>query len=215
VTTAPKQARSVASMNRMLDTAESLLDRGGPDALTVDAVVRAAATSTGSFYARFGDRQGLLIAMQDRLLDRLSASLARTFDSSSADEDLARIVERLVADFLDAFSTNRQAFVAFMILNRSEPAMRDRGAEASRGAAQAIAHMLERHEHEITHPDPQLAADFVFRTLFALATQTVMFDDHEISDRRYTASVRGQETTAMLLGYLRTEQSSAPVSQSG
>jgi AcrR family transcriptional regulator len=192
-------------MNRMLDAAESILDGGGPDALSVDAVVRAAVTSTGSFYARFGDRQGLLVALQDRFLERLTASLVRTFDTSTADGDLPQTIERLVVDFLDAFRTNRQAFVAFMLLNRSDPSMRDRGAQASRNAGTAIAQLLEPHRSEITHPNPALAADIVYRTLFAMATQTVMFDDHEITNRHYTDQNRARETTTLLLAYLRTE----------
>lgn len=192
-------------MNRMLDTAESLLDTGGPDALTVEAVVQAARTSTGSFYARFGDRQGLLVALQDRFLERLTASMVRAFDTSAPDGDLSRTIERLVVDFLDAFRTNRQAFVAFMLLNRSDRSMRDRGAQASRDAGAAIAHILEPHRSEIAHPDPALAADFVHRTLFAMAIQTVMFEDHEISNRDYTDQCRARETTTLLLAYLRAD----------
>jgi AcrR family transcriptional regulator len=204
VTTAPKQARSVASMNRMLDAAESLLDSGGPDALTVEAVVREAETSTGSFYARFGDRQGLLVALQDRFLERLTASLVRSFETAPGTTDLAHTVDTIVTDFLDAFRSNREAFVAFMLLNRSEPSMRDRGAEASRAAAAAIAQLLENHRDEIAHPDPTLAAEFGYRSLFAMATQTVMFDDLEISDRSYTERGLAAETTALLLAYLRS-----------
>lgn len=200
---APKQARSVASMNRMLDAAESLLDSGGPDALTVEAVVREAETSTGSFYARFGDRQGLLVALQDRFLERLTASLTRSFEAAPGDADLARTVDIVVADFLGAFRTNRAAFVAFMLLNRSEPSMRERGAAASRAAAAAIADLLHRHRAEITHPDPELAVDLTYRTLFALATQLVMFDDDEITDRRYGEDLLAAEATTLLLAYLR------------
>lgn len=51
-----------------------------------------------------------------------------------------------------------------------------------------------------------LAADVVYRTLFAMATQTVMFDDHEISNRHYTDQSRAGETTTLLLAYLRADQ---------
>jgi len=191
-------------MNRMLDAAESLLDSGGPHALTVEAVVREAETSTGSFYARFGDRQGLLVALQDRFLERLTASLVRSFETAPGDTDLACTVDTIVTDFLDAFRSNRKAFVAFMLLNRSEPSMRDRGAEASRAAAAAISRRLEDHRDEIAHPDPALAAEFGYRTLFPIATQAVMFDDLEISDRCYTDRGLAAETTALLLAYLRS-----------
>lgn len=113
-------------MNRMLDTAESPLDAGGPDALTVDAVVQAAHTSTDSFYARFGDRHGLLVALQDRFLERLTG-----------------------------------------------------------------------------HPEPAVAADVAYRTLFALATQLVMFDEDEITSQQYTNQSRATETATLLLAYLR------------
>ena len=68
---APQQTRSIASTARMLDAAEEFLDRAGPDALTVEAVVRESQASIGSFYARFGDRLGLLFALQERFHQRL------------------------------------------------------------------------------------------------------------------------------------------------
>jgi len=200
----PKQARSVASMHRMLDAAESLLESGGPDALTVEAVVRSSGGSTGSFYARFGDRQGLLIAMQDRFLDRLGHSLADAFEPLSAADDLSHIIRRFVAEFLAAFRTHRSAFNAYMLVNRSEPSMRSRGAVASRAGARAITQLLERHADQIGHPEPDLAADFAYRTLFALATQTVMFDDREVSPHRYSNQTREHETAGLLLAYLQT-----------
>jgi hypothetical protein len=125
------------------------------------------------------------------------------FDRLPSETDLAQAVERLVVGFLDAFRSNRQAFVAFMLLNRSEPSMRERGARASRAAGTAIGALLRRHRAEIGHPDPELAADVAYRTLFAIATQTVMFDDHEISEREYSDERRAAEATSLLLAYLR------------
>lgn len=190
-------------MHRMLDAAEALLDTGGPDSLTVDAVVRNADASIGSFYARFGDRQGLLVALQDRFLDRLDTSLGQAFQPAD-DADLATAVGHAVSSFLEAFRSNRQAFVAFMLINRSEPSMRARGARASLAAAAAVARLLQRYADEIAHPDPELAADVVYRTLFAAATQTVMFDDDEISRHVVSDRDRETETTRLVLAYLRT-----------
>jgi AcrR family transcriptional regulator len=199
----PKQARSVASTNRMLDAAEHLLSVGGPGALTVEAVVRESQSSTGSFYARFGGRQGLMVALQDRFLERLGSSLADTFESLPDEADLGQTIRQLVRGFLDAFRTHRSAFVAFMLTNRSEDSMRERGARASRDAATVISEVLGRHPAEIGHPDPRLAADVAYRALFAVATQTVMFDDHEVTPRPYGTGTLEQETARMLLSYLR------------
>ncbi|MEO1057555.1 MAG: TetR/AcrR family transcriptional regulator [Actinomycetota bacterium] len=189
-------------MHRMLDAAEVLLDAGGTDALTVDAVVRDADASIGSFYARFGDRQGLVVALQDRFLRRLDESLGPAFQPAD-DSDLETALGYVVASFLAAFRSNRQAFVAFVLVNRSEPPMRARGARASFAAASAIARLLERHADEVAHPDPELAADVVYRTLFAMAMQTVMFDDGEISRHVVTDDELARETTRLVLAYLR------------
>lgn len=199
----PQQARSVTSMHRMLDSAEALLASGGPDALTVDAVVRESHTSVGSFYARFGDRQGLLVAMQDRFLERLGESFASGLESTNEDLDLEAAIERLVSGFLGAFRSHRSAFNAFMLLNRSEPSMRARGAEASRAAGKSISVLLAHHADQIAHPKPELAADFVYRTLFALATQTVMFDDREVTSRHHSQKTWVDETSNLVLAYLR------------
>ena len=50
---APVQARSIASMNRMLDAGEQLFYEGGSAAVTLEAIVERSETSVGSFYARF------------------------------------------------------------------------------------------------------------------------------------------------------------------
>jgi AcrR family transcriptional regulator len=186
----------------MLDAAETLLESGGPGALTVEEVVRASETSTGSFYARFGDRRGLLVAMQDRFLERLETSLSSSVASSNEEPDLSDAIERLTAEFLSTFRQHRAAFNAFMLINRSEPTMRLRGAQASRDAANAIGALLALHSDEVTHPDHELAADFVYRTLFALATQTVMFDDGEVSTQTHNDETWATECARLLLAYL-------------
>jgi hypothetical protein len=109
--------------------------------------------------------------MQDWFLERLTASLVRTFGTSAAG-DLTLTIERLVVDFLDAFRTSQQAFVAFPLLNRSDPSMRDRDAQASRDAGAGIAQLLQPHRSEIAHPEPALAADFAYRTLLLAYLQT-------------------------------------------
>lgn len=189
-------------MNRMLDAAEALLEQGGPDALTVEAVVRQSNSSTGSFYARFGDRHGLLIAMQDRFLGRLGESLATAFAGAAGQGDLEAVVDRIVQEFFRVFRQHRSAFHAYMILHRSDPTMRSRGAQASRETAAAMRELLARHSDRIRHPDPDVAADFVYRTLFALATQTVMFDDREVTARRFDERTRTREATRAVLAYL-------------
>ena len=207
----PLQARSVASTHRMLDAAEQLLFDGGPDALTVDAVVAQARTSVGSFYARFGDRRGLLVAMQDRFLVRLVDALDATVAAAAAEPDLPAAVEILVGEFLKAFREHRAAFNAYLLNNRSDPDMRARGAQASRRAADSVSRLFLVRRDQVRHLDLDLAADFAYRTLFALATQTVLLDDGDVTLRRHEAGTWTEQTTRLLLAYLQAPPPCRPI----
>lgn len=186
----------------MLDAAELLIAEGGPDALTVDAVILRAGTSTGSFYARFGDRVGLLAAVQERFLSRLREAAAAQADEIAEVPDLRQALTIMVEGFLSTFRTNRNAFNAIMVQNRGVPDFRARGSRATESAAAQLRRLLADRSEQVTHQDLDTASDFAFRTLFALATQIVMMDEAEVtgrvlSDRRWV-----EETTDLLVAYL-------------
>ena len=63
---------------------------------------------------------------------------------------------------------------------------------------------MTNHRTSIDNPEIETAADFVYRTLFALAVQTVMFSDREVTPHAHTNEVWARETSRLLLGYLRT-----------
>jgi len=57
---APLQERSRKTLSRILDAAWELLEKEGPEGLTVAGITRKARASVGSFYARFGGKEDLL-----------------------------------------------------------------------------------------------------------------------------------------------------------
>jgi AcrR family transcriptional regulator len=65
-----KKSDSASSRVRLLDSALSLLGRGGPGALTVRAAEDAAGLPHGSVRHHFGDRAGLVRALFDQLAER-------------------------------------------------------------------------------------------------------------------------------------------------
>jgi AcrR family transcriptional regulator len=188
----------------MLDAAEALIAEGGPDALTVEAVIARAQTSTGAFYARFGDRLGLLSAVQERFLGQLSEAAATQAADLESVHDLKQALALLVESFLATFRANRNAFNAIMVQNRGIPEFRARGAQATRSAAAQLRRLLGDRSEQISHPDLDVAADMTFRTLFALATQIVMMDESETTGHTLTEQEWATETTNLLVAYLTT-----------
>lgn len=73
----PKQERSRATEQRLLDAGEKLIQQRGFSGFSVADLVKEAGSSVGSFYARFGDKDGLLRALHKRgmapILDKVNA----------------------------------------------------------------------------------------------------------------------------------------------
>lgn len=205
----PQQARSIESTTRMLDAAEALIAEGGPDALTVEAVITRAGTSTGAFYARFGDRLGLLAAVQERFLGRLHAAAAAQAEALAQVSDLRQTLAIMVEGFLATFRINRNAFNAVMVQNRGAPDFRARGSRTTQSAATQLRGLLADRSEQISHPDLDVAADIVFRTLFALATQIVMMDEAEVTGRSLSDQQWADETTDLLVAYLTSPRDGA------
>jgi AcrR family transcriptional regulator len=66
----PVQARSAARIEQILDTAAAIVARAGLDEVTTTLVAREAGMSVGALYRYFPDRQGLILALARRNLDR-------------------------------------------------------------------------------------------------------------------------------------------------
>src|SRR5687767_2904644 len=67
----PKQARSEDSLRRLLDAAESLLDERSFGDVSIADIAKRARSSVGGFYARFRDKDELLLALHERFVGEL------------------------------------------------------------------------------------------------------------------------------------------------
>jgi len=96
---APLQERSRKTLSRILDAAWGLLEKEGPEGLTVAAITRKARASVGSFYARFGGKEDLLGYMGEAALEEALIHCEDFAPGSvtSSGGDVGARVEALVA----------------------------------------------------------------------------------------------------------------------
>src|SRR4051794_20163684 len=84
--------------DRILDAAEEVLKRFGPQKAAVVDVARALGVSHGSVYRHFPSKAGLRDAVTERWLERVSGPLARIVaEDGPAPERLRRWFDRLIA----------------------------------------------------------------------------------------------------------------------
>src|SRR5207249_1840953 len=119
------------TLDRLLDAAERLILEGGAEAATVPAIVRAARSSVGSFYARFPDKRALLETLHERAT-RDSVERARVLFSPEAwqEVDTADVVRAFVTLAVQLFGQRRSIMTAFAAAFGGEPAFAHRRAAA-------------------------------------------------------------------------------------
>ncbi len=71
--------RKAETRRRLLSAAADLFATGGVDGASVDAIAGAAERTSGSVYAHFGGKQGLLLALAEGFQDDLAAVISAEF----------------------------------------------------------------------------------------------------------------------------------------
>lgn len=151
----PQQARSRRTLERIVRAALDILEREGPDGLTVQSVVARAESSVGSFYARFSGKDELLEYLGERVWDeardRWQAGLEGRAWSGLPIEAVAEGAIRLLADAQRSRATYLKA------LDRMGAGGRDGYASFRRYVLRGLADLLLDHRAEIQHPDADFA----------------------------------------------------------
>ncbi len=208
----PKQLRSRQTLDRLLDAAEAVIREEGISELTVVKVVKRAQSSVGAFYRRFPDRDALLFAIQERnharareVYDAQLAELER--GRASLEETLTQLFALRAQQVLE----DAPLLHAFVVQEAVLPLFQQEGRKFYAYCRSTMTHVLLSHREEISHPEPELAAEMVCRTWLGLMEQVVLygaspFDAHARSGD--TATLVAEYTKAMS-AYLRGRPASS------
>jgi AcrR family transcriptional regulator len=199
----PRQARSQATLDRILDAAEALVAEKGFADTPVSEVVARAGSSVGAFYARFPDKDALLYALYERYLEGATATADDALDPARWDgvgigELLASVVAFLVAIFRERDGLLR----AFVLRNHADAEFRARQERLSHHVSQKLTALLLARRGEIGHPDPRRAAAFGLTMTFATIENAVLFGELRGADLTLSDDDLAAELTRAYLAYL-------------
>jgi len=151
----PQQARSKKTLERIVRAALDILEKEGPDALTVQTVVSKARSSVGSFYARFKGKDDLLEYLETRIWDETRDRWQRELDRQPwvgrSGEEVADAAVRLLV----AAHASRATYLK--ALDRMGAGGGDGYGSFRRFVLQELTAAVLKHADEVTHPDPPLA----------------------------------------------------------
>lgn len=201
---AAHQQRSRRSQQDILAAGYALLEEGGVEALTVAAVAERAGMAVGSVYRRFGDKEGLLLAIQRAFAENLQTEIAERMSPERLRlrRDPASAIAEAVGALSDAFQAHEALLRVFLLLGTRHEGVRQEGVRVSVEGNHRFADAL-RHA-PVAHPDREAALDFAYRLVYGTISHRVTQGEFLESDRPLPwDELRGHLQTAVV-SYLLT-----------
>ena len=159
----PRQSRSRASFDAILDGCARVLERGGYEALTTNRVAEAAGVGIGTLYDFFPNREAIVVALAEQRLERLAAQVKAGLAEAKG-EDPHTALDRLIRRIVRGVAADR---ALYRVLLREAIFVRD-----SRGTRRALESLFElgllageRAGKRIALPDPPADAWVLGRAL--------------------------------------------------
>ena len=202
----PQQARSQATLERLLDAAETLLANKSWEDTAVSEIARRAESSVGAFYARFRDKDGLLQALQERFLVEAYATADDALDPERWEGASLAEIMAAVVEFLVRIHEERGPLLrALQLRAATHPDTNERSDLLTRHLEQGLQRLAQDRGDEISHPDPEKGVEFVLRIVLAVLMQRKLLGEdahrHPLSGREITA-----ELTRACLAHLGISQ---------
>ncbi len=95
----PKQKRSIAKVERILDAVDSLVVADGTESITTTQIAESTGFAVGTVYQYFSNRTDLLMAAHDRMLERMAAKVAEAAAELNLADDES--VDRLIRLYME------------------------------------------------------------------------------------------------------------------
>jgi AcrR family transcriptional regulator len=138
----PSQDRAQHKVGLILEATQRLLDQGGIDSLTTNAVAEKAGVSIGTVYQYFDGKQAILNALADREIEALAARVLVALRRSPR-QPVETLVKMIVSAVLDSYGGRRRVHRILM-----EHAL-------TRGPGTRLNPLLEAVTTLLTEPAPE------------------------------------------------------------
>ncbi|MFB9467202.1 TetR/AcrR family transcriptional regulator [Streptomyces cinereospinus] len=194
----PRQARSTATLARVLRAAEDIASSDGLEEMTITGVAERAGVAVGTIYRRFEGREQLIAALTDRMLQRREEYVAAQL--RDAEPSLSGVMDAYAHALLRSFSDSNSLFTE--LLRARESSALDRGARTITEIHRLLLDAAAPYAHEIRRSDPAAALDTAARALLGACFHNSLRPDSrtgETDQRQYA-----EELSDMAIAYLLT-----------
>lgn len=200
----PRQARSAATLARVLRAAEEIASSAGLEEMTISGVAKRAGVAVGSIYRRFEGKEQLVAALTDRMLERREEYVAERL--RAAEPSLSGVIDAYAHALLESFADGSNLFPELLrVRGTSAP---DRGAHTITEIHRLLLEAAAPYAHEVRRSDPDAALDTVARAVLGACFHNFLRPDPADGDA--ALSRYADELGAMALAYLLAGDRPAP-----
>jgi AcrR family transcriptional regulator len=197
------QARSQETLERILVAAEEVVSEVGFDNATVAEIVRRAKSSVGAMYARFNDKDSLLVCLHERFCEQALATAEVALDAERwAGASIADIFSTAVPFLVHVYRLKRGLIRAFIVRGSIDQQFAERAGRVAREISGRLIALLDARRDEIRHPNPALAVDFGLRMTFDTLDQETLYSGIPRTTVELTPEQLGEELTRAFISYL-------------
>jgi TetR/AcrR family transcriptional repressor of mexJK operon len=206
----PQQARSAETTRRLIEAAQDLLETQSFDDTSVTAIAARAGVTIGAFYARFGDKAGLLRVLEANLHEAFETladqqTVPQKWTGRAIEQALREHHETLVR----TYRSHRGSARALLLKAQTDPALRKRIDKLNQRNLPLIAKALASHG-KISHPEAERALQFALLAVRSVCREVLLFhQEWPGAARKLSDAVLVEELTRMVLGYLGLKASGA------
>jgi AcrR family transcriptional regulator len=174
---APKQERSRASFDRVLDTAVDLLKEHGYQGFTLFEVSKWSRTSIGSIYCRVKSKDELFHAVQDHVLSKLDGEMESILDPAKWEHvEPRKLICFLVRELAEFLRRHTPILRAFISRELADPVVMKKGKKTHARLVERFQSLMMQHAEEFNHPDPEHAIVFCFNLIYAAIAKHLDLD---------------------------------------
>lgn len=201
--TPPKQARSIATEQKMIDAAQDLIRGGDSRQVTVENVTKLSGTKVSSFYARFGSIEGLFVAIQKRHRSAFNeTTIVRGYERALQQTDLRSALHEVFKPVIE-FARRENKAINYLLLY---PNVDDAAVVAQRKTFVTYLHQIVlQHREEVAQNDLRRASENVYRMSYAMFMHVALEEPSALFGRKTSLSSMVDLTTQMAYAYLTTE----------
>ncbi len=172
---APKQARSLDSLKRIVRAMEVLLESKSYSEISLSDIEAESKCGLATIYARFRDKASILAALHESLRDRLQSQIEDRLDPGKwAGRTFEEALTEIIFGIVTFYSRNNNLLRAVLLLDDAE--VYQRAAASLRLASKRMqAFAIAKSDSRLDRRTLVARADFATRAMYALLQQRLVF----------------------------------------